>query len=124
MATEMPRETRGELFRDPKEEVGWGVAGVEVSKGIIKGLPKLQETLTFPEVQVTGGFHPAVRANTSALRVEVPIVQRVRPVGQHPVSSKSSTFVFIKLVHAAVVGSSINNTAIIVDRTRCPNGVR
>ena len=65
-----------------------------------------------------------VRAQAGSCRVVVALLLHVSPVRQHMHALKSSSLLVPQSLHASMIGRSINDPAVAVDSSSCPDGMR
>ena len=123
-AAKMSSKANSELLGDPNEKVGRGMGGAKASEIFIKVFPELIEALAFPKMELAMGLISTVRAQAGSCRVVIALLLHVSPVRQHLHALKSSPLLVPQFLHASMIGCSINDPAVAVKSSSCPDGMR
>ena len=101
-----------------------GVGGGKASEVFIKVFPKFLEALALPKMELAKSLSTTVRAQAGSRRVVIALLLHVSPVRQYMHAKQSSSLLVPQFLHASMISCSINDPAVAVDSTRCPDGLR
>jgi hypothetical protein len=107
-SAKVPSDPSIKDLRNTNEQMMGRVLRRELGEFLVNGVPEITKPMAFPQVKDGGSLHLAVRAYGSPLRVIVPLLLSITPVGLQMQPDERRPEALVNSAKASVIKRSIN----------------